>query len=73
VKSPHLRALIRMVLYVTVLGAAFTGVGMTLDYIYMTFGGAGIVKTAAAIVCVIVGGIWYSALLEEERSKDHEG
>jgi membrane protein implicated in regulation of membrane protease activity len=73
VKSPHLRALIRMVLYITVIGAAFTGVGMTLDYIYANFGIAGTVKTVAAIICVIVGHKWYSLLLEEERSKDHEG
>jgi len=71
--SPHLRALIRMVLYITVLGAAFAGVGTTLNYIYMTFGMAGIVKTVAAIICVIVGHKWYSLLLEEERNKDHEG
>lgn len=72
-KSPHLRALMRMVLYITVIGAAFTGIGMSLNYIYITFGTTGIVKTVAAIMCAIVGGIWYSALLEEERSKDHEG
>jgi hypothetical protein len=72
IKSPHLRALIRMVLYITVIGAAFTGVGMTLNYIYMSFGTAGIVKTVAAIICLVTGGIWYSALLKEERNKDHE-
>ena len=71
-KSPHLRALIRMVLYITVIGAVLSGIGMSLNYIYITFGTAGIVKTVAAIGCVVTGGIWYSMLLDEERRKDHE-
>jgi len=73
IKSPHLRALIRMVLYIIVIGAVLSGIGMTLNYIYFTFGTAGIVKTVAAIICLVSGSIWYSALLEEERNKDHEG
>jgi len=72
IKSPHLRALIRMVLYITVIGAVLSGIGMSLNYIYITFGTAGIVKTVAAIGCVVTGGIWYSMLLDEERRKDHE-
>jgi hypothetical protein len=62
-----------MVAYVTVIGALMSGIGMSLNYIYMTFGIGGIIKTAASIICVILGGIWYSAILEEERRKDHEG
>jgi len=72
IKSPHLRALIRMVLYATVIGAVMSGIGMTMHYIYTTFGTAGIVKTAAAIIGSLIGLIWYSALLDEERNKDHE-
>jgi hypothetical protein len=73
IKSPHLRALIRMVLYATVIGAVLSGIGMSLNYIYITFGTAGIVKTVAAIGCVVTGGTWYSILLEEERNRNHEG
>jgi uncharacterized membrane protein YedE/YeeE len=70
IKSPHLRALIRMVLYTVVIGGIMMGIGYGLNYIYITYGGEGITKTVAAILGLIFGGLTYSAILDEERKKE---
>lgn len=72
IKSPHLRALIKMVVLVAVIGGSMMGIAYGLNYIYLTYGGEGIAKTVAAILALIFGGLTYSAILDEERKKDDE-
>jgi membrane associated rhomboid family serine protease len=70
IKSPHLRALIRMVLYIVIIGGSMMGIAYGLNYIYITYGAEGITKTVAAILGLIFGGLTYSAILDEERKKE---
>ena len=75
IKSPHLRALIKMaelVAVAAVISGIVMGIAYGLNYIYITYGGEGIAKTVAAILALIFGGLTYSAILDEERKKDHE-
>ena len=75
IESPHLRALIKMVLLVAVaavISGIVMGIAYGLNYIYITYRGEGIAKTVAAILALIFGGMTYSAILDEERKKDYE-
>jgi hypothetical protein len=61
-----------MVLLVAVISGIVMSIAYGLNYIYITYGGEGIAKTVATILALIFGGMTYSAILDEERKKDHE-
>lgn len=75
IKSPHLRASIKMALLVTaiaVIGVAMMGIAFSLNYVYLTYGGEGIAKLISSIVCVWAGTKVYFLMLDEEKRKDRE-
>ena len=61
-----------LVAVAAVISGIVMGVAYGLNYIYITYGSEGIAKTVAAILVSIFGGMTYSAILNEERKKDHE-
>ena len=69
IKSPHLRALAKMVLSVSIVTGLSLGIAYGLDYIYIAYGWTGIVNLFATIICLVSGGFLYKSLLEEEKRK----
>jgi uncharacterized membrane protein YedE/YeeE len=70
IKSPHLRALIKMVLLVAVIGGIMMGIGYGLNYIYIAYGFTGITKLFASIAALGTGIMLYTLMLDEEKRKD---